>query len=461
MSLPPHSQLPHQLPDLHLSQHLIVFTRYPVPGTTKTRLIPALGAEAAADLQRQMTEHTLRQVARWQTCSGAPLLHRTVDVRFSGGDRSQMEAWLGASWPYTSQGEGDLGDRLQRAFADSFAAGADQVVAMGIDCPQLTAQQLEQAMQALADHDLVLGPATDGGYYLLGLRRPCPEVFQEIAWSTDKVLQQTLAIAQGQNLRVATLAPLSDIDYPEDLPTWYAVRDRSEPAKTKTLSVIIPALNEAATLPSVLQAVQSGDVVEVIMVDGGSQDDTLAIARQQGAIVLQADPGRARQMNQGARLATGDLLLFLHADTHLPPQFDAEIRHILSDPTVAAGAFTLAIDAPGVALRWVERGVSWRSRWGLPYGDQGLFLRAETFQQVGGFPDQPLLEDVALVRRLRSLGRIAIAPQSVLTSGRRWQRLGVVRTTVLNQVIVLGYMAGISPDRLARWYRGRGRSQSN
>jgi rSAM/selenodomain-associated transferase 2/rSAM/selenodomain-associated transferase 1 len=424
-------------------QRLIVFTRYPVPGTTKTRLIPALGPEGAANLQRQMTERTLTHVRHWQR--HAP--QGDVEIRFSGGDRPQMAAWLGENWPYCPQGDGDLGDRLARAVADGLAAGARALVVIGIDCPQITDRTLTQAFQALEDHDLVLGPATDGGYYLIGLRQFHPALFRAMPWSSDRVLAQTLAIAQAQGLRIATLAPLSDVDQPDDLSIWNA-GDR--PAIT--LSVIIPTLNEAATIQSVIQAVQAA-ATEVIVVDGGSQDETVSLARQAGALTLQGQVGRGSQMNRGAAIATGDRLLFLHGDTHPPPEAATIIHQTLADATVAAGAFTLAIDSPKRSRRWVEWGVRWRSRWGWPYGDQGLFLRRRQFEQVGGFPDQPLLEDVALVQRLRQQGRLVIVPQAVWTSDRRWQRLGVFRTTLLNQAILLGYWAGIPPQRLAQWYR--------
>jgi uncharacterized protein len=430
--------------------HLIVFTRYPVPSTTKTRLIPALGPDGAANLQRQMTEHTLAQVQHWQQQQ----LNAVVDIRFSGGDRAQMVEWLG-DWRFTPQGEGSLGDRLGRAMSESFAAGAIGVLAIGIDCPGLTADVLMQASRALEQQDVVLGPSTDGGYYLIGLNRRAAnytsDLFGEIAWSTEVVLAQTLAIAQRHNLSIATLAPLSDVDYPDDLPVWEN-RDRIQ---RPTLSVIIPTLNEAAALPNTLKSAHA-EQTEILVSDGGSTDETLDIARSWGAIALMAPAGRAQQQNHAARIAQGEILLFLHADTQLPPEFAAEVRRCLAQPNAIAGAFELAIDGENWPLRWVEWGVKWRSRlFQRPYGDQALFLPTQQFWELGGFAEMPIMEDLELVQRLNRLGGIAIARPPVLTSGRRWKQLGVWQTTLLNQIMLIGYGLGVSPHRLARWYRDR------
>jgi rSAM/selenodomain-associated transferase 2 len=220
------------------------------------------------------------------------------------------------------------------------------------------------------------------------------------------------------------------------------------------ISIIIPVLNEANNLPTVLKPIQSAAAVEIIVVDGGSQDDTIAVARSLGVQVIQSERGRARQMNAGAKAASGKILLFLHADTRLPPQFDTLIRQTLAQPGVIAGAFELKIDATLRGIRWVERGVKWRSRLlQLPYGDQGIFLTAEMFLRAETFPELPIMEDFVLIQRLKQRGRIAIVPAAVLTSGRRWQKLGVLKTTLINQLILIAYFLGIPPSRLARWYR--------
>lgn len=226
-----------------------------------------------------------------------------------------------------------------------------------------------------------------------------------------------------------------------------------------TISIILPVLNEAAVIEATLNQLQDVPAVEVIIVDGGSQDDTVAIAQSFGAKVLTtAAVGRAYQMNAGVCVASGDILLFLHADTRLPAEFDRLVRQALQTPGTVAGAFELKIDANLRGLRLLEKLVNWRSRFlSLPYGDQAIFLKATTFQDLGGFPNLPIMEDFELIRRLKHQGRIAIISTPVLTSGRRWQKLGVLKTTLINQLIIASYLLGISPTKLRGWYRGAGK----
>jgi rSAM/selenodomain-associated transferase 2 len=228
------------------------------------------------------------------------------------------------------------------------------------------------------------------------------------------------------------------------------------------ISIIIPVFNEASTLEATLTKLQDISNLEVVIVDGGSWDETVTIAKRLGKRftpssefkVTTTRAGRAHQMNVGAATATGDILLFLHADTHLPPKFDILVRQALQNPSTIAGAFELRIDANLWGLRWIEKMVNMRSRFfSMPYGDQAIFLKVSVFQDIGGFPDIPIMEDFELMLRLRRQGQITIIPSSVLTSGRRWQKLGVVKTTLINQLMIAGYFLGIPPSELVRLYR--------
>ncbi len=188
-----------------MDDELLVFTKYPVPGRVKTRLIPAIGAEAAALLHRRLTEQTLDEMSK---------LPARLKVCYDGATRTEMQDWLG-ELELREQGSGNLGERLGRAVALSFREGARRVVVIGTDAPALTAETVRGAFRLLENIDLVLGPAHDGGYYLIGLSRPAPELFIGIEWSSERVLRQTLAAAAG--LRVALLQEMADIDRPEDL----------------------------------------------------------------------------------------------------------------------------------------------------------------------------------------------------------------------------------------------------
>lgn len=194
-------------------ERLIIFTRYPEPGRTKTRLIPALGAEGAAALHRRLTEQALATARRLAAQHAVAL-----EVRYTGGDAAAMRQWLGTGLYLCEQGEGDLGSRMREAFHTAFEEGCERVVIIGADCPGLTSDVLSSAFAALHRHDLALGPASDGGYYLIGLRRTVPQLFDGIAWGADSVLWRTLQIARGLGLQFVLLEQLDDIDRPEDLP---------------------------------------------------------------------------------------------------------------------------------------------------------------------------------------------------------------------------------------------------
>jgi rSAM/selenodomain-associated transferase 2/rSAM/selenodomain-associated transferase 1 len=438
---------------LAITARLIVFTRYPEPGKTKTRLIPALGPEGAAHLQRQMTEHTLQQVQ-----SLAAQHFMSVDIRFTGGSLSLMQAWLGKQWRLRPQGEGDLGQRLERAFCVAFAEGATQVIAIGIDCPGVNTSRLAEAFTALNTHDVVLGPAMDGGYYLIGMRQLVSDLFQGIAWSTDVVFQQTADLVDQLNLSMVALEPLADVDYPSDLSIWYHESGVERSQIPGIISVVIPVLNEEHSIGGIVQTLVANPDIQVIVVDGGSGDRTLEVAQSAGATVITAPSGRASQMNAGAEVAYGEILLFLHADTRLPNDFAEHIHQTLTQPGVIAGAFQLRIDGTVRGLRLVEWGVKWRSRLlQLPYGDQGIFLNTSTFKATGGFANLPIMEDFELIRRLRASGKVAIAPASVITSGRRWEKLGVFKTTLINQIVILAYLLGVPINQIAQWYAGKRR----
>ena len=433
-----------------MKPHLVILTRYPEPHKTKTRLIPALGPEGAARLQREMTLHTIDNAREFAHRSCA-----AVEVRFEGGDAKKMQTCFGNSVLYRPQGPGDLGCRLQRAFAEASSGGANRIIVIGADCPEITPALIAEAHECLATHDLVLGPARDGGYYLIGLRKPAPQLFQDIPWGSERVLDETVRRASELSMTVSLLKTLSDVDRPEDLAVWHRAKHQPASASSvSTISVIIPTLNEANYLPRTLDSLRDAENIETIVVDGGSRDGTLGIAERQNCRVLRSQPGRARQLNAGAHFATGSILLFLHADTQLSPGFDLAVRSTLSGPGTVGGAFRLCIDARGWPMRAIERAVDIRSRlFQMPYGDQGIFVRKQLFYQFGGFPLLPIMDDYEFVRRLRRKGKIQTVHLPATTSGRRWQQLGPWRTTWINQKIILGYRLGFRPEQLAAWYR--------
>ncbi len=223
------------------------------------------------------------------------------------------------------------------------------------------------------------------------------------------------------------------------------------------ISVIIPVLNEGTQIQICLQQLQADGVnYEVIVVDGDVQGSTLKhLPTEMSQLqALTAMAGRGSQMNAGAKVATGDLLLFLHADAQLPAEGLTQIVSLMQKQQFVGGAFDLKINSPRSSLQLIGWGASWRSRLTrIPYGDQAIFLRRNYFEAIGGYPGIPIMEDVALMQRVKQLGdRIYIFPQPVTVSARRWQREGVIYCTLRNWILILLYFAGVNPQRLADWY---------
>ena len=219
------------------------------------------------------------------------------------------------------------------------------------------------------------------------------------------------------------------------------------------VSVIIPTLNEEKSIAQVLADVVALRPREVIVVDGGSKDRTREISEQMGAVVVTAGRGRARQMNCGAKKATGDILLFLHADTRLPPAAFDDIIAALKDPRYLGGRFDVDLDGDHWLLKVIGAMINQRSRLTkVATGDQAIFVRREMFARIGGFPDIPLMEDIAFCRELKRMGGIACLRSRVVTSARRWETEGVWRTMIKMWTLKLLYFAGVSPVTLKRFY---------
>lgn len=221
------------------------------------------------------------------------------------------------------------------------------------------------------------------------------------------------------------------------------------------LSAIIPTWNEAVNIAGTVAAIRSAGFDEIVVVDGGSQDETVAMAEATGAdhIIVSA-PGRGHQQNRGAEVATGDVFCFLHADC--VPHIDSgrRLRQEFADLSVSAACFIQQIDAEGWAYRLLEWGnlcrVLW---WGSAYGDQGLCIRRKVFERLGGFPEWRLMEDVELCRRLRGQGRFRVLDVPLKVSARRWQKRGIIRQTLINWTLLTLFHLGVPPDDLARFYQ--------
>lgn len=420
---------------------LIVMTRLPQEGRNKTRLIPALGPAGATAMHDRLARHTVGRVSSYALMN--PGTH--PEIHLEGGTPQEGRGWLG-DIDYIPQHPGDLGQRMWSAIDRALSNGARRVVVIGTDCPSLDQAVLSDAFHALAGSDVVFGPAEDGGYYLIGLSKPCPQLFGKIDWGTASVLEQSFAAARDSFLKACLLGALGDVDVPGDIPAANAAL-----ASGESVSVIIPTFNEESHLPFLLECLKLCPPHEIIVSDGGSSDRTVEIAQNAGARVIHAPKGRASQMNLAASTATGEFLLFLHADTLPPADYLPVIRGILRTPGTSAGAFRFALAGELRSAPLVEKMVNLRCRlFQTPYGDQGLFLRREIFRYAGRFPDWPVMEDLHLIRALKRIGRVRIAPSSARTSARRWETGGTVRTFLRHQLMLAAYHLGVPAGHIAR-----------
>lgn len=399
--------------------------------------------------------------------------------------RSTVRDWLGCDdRQLVAQGDGNLGDRMARAFTTCFEQGSDRVLLVGSDSPDLPDEILTQAAEALIETGAVICPTEDGGYCLVGFRRDrlLPAIFQNMVWSTETVFSETITRFQSDHQPVEILPRWYDIDHATDLDRFWQLNQQNPDLKRSiatlakirqpiALSVIMPVLNEGERIQKTLDhlAAIAGQIpYEVIVVDGDRTGSTLQYLPSDRPVRgITAARGRGLQMNAGAAIARGEILLFLHADTQLPATAFTQITTTLKHPPtvgahrrapnsgeVVGGAFDLSIASSRWILQTIARIASVRSRLTrLPYGDQAIFIRRSAFGVLGGYPEIPIMEDVALMRSIRRRGwRIRILPDRVLTSARRWEREGVWRCTLRNWTILLAYFAGVSPWTLLAWY---------
>ncbi|WP_457577005.1 TIGR04283 family arsenosugar biosynthesis glycosyltransferase [Desulfomarina sp.] len=221
----------------------------------------------------------------------------------------------------------------------------------------------------------------------------------------------------------------------------------------ETISIIIPTLNEEKHLPKTLAGLAAVKNLELIVVDGGSEDKTRETATDLGARVILSSQGRGHQLNRGIEVSGGELLLFLHGDSVLPHNFPDAVRKTM-EKGYAAGAFSLHIDSPSRRLAMVAACANLRSRFfKMPYGDQGIFTCRQNIDRIGGFQEVPIMEDFIFMRSIRKLGKIHILKEAVSTSSRRWDNMGIIRTTCINQIIIAGYRCGVPLPVLARTYQ--------
>ncbi len=448
---------------------IVVLARPPRRGACKSRLAAALGEARAARLARAMLLDTWGPLSAW--VSSQP----DVDLVLALDGAPEEFPLLTPVASVLRQAEGDLGRRMATLCAGALGQRA-RALLLGTDSPGLPVAHVAAALAALDDADVVLGPARDGGFWCLGVRGG-PQALHGNTWLDDLDWQRPDTLSQADErarrigLRVARAPDWWDVDVEDDLvplrELLLAEPERApetaaelrRPADEQPLSIVIPTLQESVHLDECLRAArEQPGPLELVVADGGSTDKGPERAAAAGATVVVSGPGRGRQLAAGARLATGEVLLFLHIDVRLPPGGADLVRAALADARVEAGAFvtrTLADptrpNRAGPLLRLFDL----RSRFTRhPYGDQALFVRRAAYEAVGGFRPLPICEDYDLSRRLAERAPLARLRGPVRVSGRRVQERPL-RALCVNRMIPPLFRMGVDPVLLARVY-GRG-----
>ncbi len=497
-----------------------IISRYPVAGKSKTRLIPAIGAENAANLQKEMTEFILNE---------AFYTYEKVQVHFNGGTKEDMQNWLFDALrkknarkniknfneldlfqeenikseinyedriEFIEQAEGDLGIKLQAALVKGYISlcnnsrkSRKKIIIIGADCPSIRKELLDEALLKLDEKSCVIGPSVDGGYYLIGFALEKDEiglledahidenyldklfkenktfaeildVFNGITWGSEKVFAESIAKIEKNKISYQVLQKLSDVDYQEDIP--------------RLISIIIPTLNEEENMKKLLYTLPSSFNVEIIVVDGNSNDNTRAIARHFADKVIVSEKGRSLQMRKGFEEAKGDFLFFMHADSLLPASFDSAIRKTMEDESISLGYFDFAVyeevkcrsksdNLPrsyksenkslfDLKVTCLVKGTNLRTKYmKRPYGDQGLFVRRKDFEKWQ-LPPHPIMEDVFLVKKALEYGRIASTNLEIATSLRRWEKHGFFKVFWINQSVVFATYLGMDLEMIKQCY---------
>lgn len=417
-----------------MDKAVIVFIRYPEPGKVKTRLARDAGKTEAAQMYKKWTEETILKIA--------PLVGKTARIHIAfdpAKKEKEIRSWLPGPFRYVPQGPGDLGKRLSRMASYAFEKGAAKVVLIGSDCPDMDLFTLRLAFSRISTGGAVLGPAKDGGYYLVGLSNPSQvSVFADIPWSTPRVFKATVNRLKRMRVPYSFLPLKRDIDTIKDLLEWIMEKKRCAARRGK-ISVVIPVLNEEDEIAATLKELKSQRADEILVVDGGSTDKTREIAARYTK-VIPSEKGRAVQMNEGAARANGDILLFLHADTHLPPRALEQIRTAISIGRHPAGRFRMSFGHPNILLRLTEFQTRFQF---FSYGDQAFFMERRLFEEMGGFDPEAPFEDVDFYRRLLRNQKPIVLPSSVRTSPRRYLENGIPKQKLINFTLASMYYLGL------------------
>lgn len=450
---------------MELKKAVIIFTRVPVPGKTKTRMMPHLTPVQCARLHKCFLQDILSECQR---CGADIYIHYTMEKETGNEGEERMRLLLGSTGKkavYVPQKGESLGERMYHAIEETLKKGYRSCVLLGTDVPELKAGEIKRAFGELGKKDIVFGRTADGGYYLVGMKKASREAFSLKRYGHKSVLEETVSQLEKAGVSVGFTGMLHDMDTPEDLRD-YRNRIRQKPELRDTaagryvsaiskISVIVPIYNEERTIDAMQSQLQKlKGKCEILFVDGGSTDATLSKIAPEFT-VLHSPKGRANQMNLGAKKSTGDILFFLHCDSELPEKPLAWIRKVMQG--YRAGCFGIAFHSWNFFMftcrvisnhRIKDRKVM--------FGDQGIFLDRDLFFEAGMFPDIPIMEDYQFSLTLKEMGvRLGVAGRRIYTSDRRFPKGTVPKLQMMWKMNRLRkmYRAGVPSETLAKLYR--------
>ncbi|MBQ6440538.1 MAG: TIGR04283 family arsenosugar biosynthesis glycosyltransferase [Mogibacterium sp.] len=446
---------------------LIVFTREPEPGKTKTRLMPYFSPEQCAELHRCM----LKDIGKEMKRADADLV--VAYTCEEGETPSFLRGALGRNTLFIRQRGENIGFRMQNAIEDVLSLGYSKAVLIGTDIPELKSETIDASLTLLASYDVVLGPTCDGGYYLIGMKAVHPEAFNVEVFGVSSVFDETVSSIKKAGLTVGKTDTYADMDIPDDL-DGFRTRMRRDArlrrsntgrflAEKAKISVIVPVYNEAAEIRNMMrQLMPYREECEIIIVDGGSTDNTPDIIHEctgeaLGAVrILKDARSRAVQMNAGAKASTGDILFFLHCDSVLPARFTEEIRRVMT--VNDWGCFRVKFSSLNFFMLTNciisnHRALCRR----IPFGDQGIFIDRHLFFEAGQFPEMPLMEDYEFSLRMKCRKDIkgpGMTQKTLTTSARRYGKgtISIFRTEMQMWKLRYMYRKGVSTDRLRSMY---------